>query len=260
MKIVKFDVPYAQVPNVLIFDKRLSWRAKAVFAYIQAKPNDWNFSSERMTEDANDGVDSTREGIKELEKFGYLSRHRQGDGRIEYDLKLPQEPPREIPSEGKSQRGKIPRIYKKDYIQRKSNTNILSESGLSREENKSIDQILDRFRLLNADYKKFFANKTYRKTVAELIETYGQEKIIKAIYLAKFAFSDKFFPHFLTPVELQKKWGKVKKFNETSKVENKRYQTDFEEFIEKMEKEVGGEVDMANLINIESKRVTELTK
>ncbi len=86
MKISNIEVPYAQIPNGVLFDPTLSWKAKGVWAYIQAKPNDWDFSSERMAGDSIDGVRATRSGIDELIEKGYLVARRLQSGRMEYSL------------------------------------------------------------------------------------------------------------------------------------------------------------------------------
>lgn len=110
-KVNKWEGPYTTVPNSLAFDKKLSWRAKGIFLYMQAKPVNWDFDSIRMSEDSTDGKDSTREGIKELVNQGFLRRKKLSTGKMEYELI---EPMAEIPTEGKTHRGKIRPILNKD--------------------------------------------------------------------------------------------------------------------------------------------------
>lgn len=86
MKINNIDVPYAQIPNTVLFDPNLSWKAKGIWAYIQAKPNDWDFASERMADDSTDGIKATRSGIDELIQSGYLLAKRLQSGRMVYSL------------------------------------------------------------------------------------------------------------------------------------------------------------------------------
>ena len=128
MKIKKLDVPFAQVANQVLNDSSISWKAKGLFAYIQGKPEDWDFASERMSKDSKDGIDGTLSGLKELEKNGYLIRKKMGDGRLEMELKLPTperenpvvDPEREKASQGKSLTGKSPSISNKESLQRKN--------------------------------------------------------------------------------------------------------------------------------------------
>lgn len=71
----KGDTPYTRTENVTMQDSRLSWKARGLLAYMLTKPDDWKFYIEELVTHATDGLDSTRAGIKELEKFGYFKRY-----------------------------------------------------------------------------------------------------------------------------------------------------------------------------------------
>ncbi len=116
-KLEKFEVPFTQVANVVFKDKRLSWRAKGLFGYIYSKPDNWDFSADRMSNDASDGADSTGEGIKELEATGYLTRKKRADGRVDYLISY--KPNREIPKQGINLTGKIPPLSNTDLYTNK---------------------------------------------------------------------------------------------------------------------------------------------
>lgn len=77
---------FTQVTNEVLNDRRLSWKAKGLYAYIYSKPDGWNFAYRRMAADSRDGDRATLAAIQELEDLGYVKRHRQGDGRIEYHI------------------------------------------------------------------------------------------------------------------------------------------------------------------------------
>lgn len=111
MKIDKLNVPFAQVPNELLCDPKVSLKAKGLWAYIQSKPNDYDFSADRIIDETADGVDSVKSALTELEVSGYLIRNRLQSGRVDYVLTFPKV---ENPTGGKSPRGKIPRISKKE--------------------------------------------------------------------------------------------------------------------------------------------------
>lgn len=51
---------FTTVPNSVLNDPRLSWKSKGLWAYIQSKPDGWDFSSERIAKDSADGVESVR--------------------------------------------------------------------------------------------------------------------------------------------------------------------------------------------------------
>ena|SRR3990167_1006999 len=103
-------------------------------------------------------------------------------------------------------------------------------------EARDISETIDAFRLINDNYKKMFGNTTERKVIKELISYYSKEEVLKLVYLAKFAITDQFFPNFITPYELQKKWNKVLKFYKI-KLKDKKYIQEFEKFMFQIEKE-----------------------
>lgn len=81
---------YAVIPNSILNNTKLSFKAKGLYAYIQSKPDDWNFSVENIAAQAKEGVESIRGAISELEQFGLLTRRKfqveKGHWDIEYIL------------------------------------------------------------------------------------------------------------------------------------------------------------------------------
>ena len=61
-------------PNELLQDENISWKAKGLYWYLQSKPDNWDFSAEKISREAKDGLDSTKSGLQELEKAWYLER------------------------------------------------------------------------------------------------------------------------------------------------------------------------------------------
>lgn len=89
MKIQKLNVPFAQVPNELLVDPNVSFSAKGLWSYIQSKPDNYDFSSERIVEETKEGIKAVQSALRELENTGYLSRSRHADGRVDYILAFP---------------------------------------------------------------------------------------------------------------------------------------------------------------------------
>jgi hypothetical protein len=89
-KLIKPNVPFGMVPNSLLNSKNVSLKAKGLFAFIQSKPDGWNFSVEKISFQCKEAKSSVSEGLKELEVFGYLLRkqsHEKGRlGAIDYEL------------------------------------------------------------------------------------------------------------------------------------------------------------------------------
>ena len=68
----------------LINDPSLSWKAKGLYVHLLTRPKEWLFSTEDLVLSGKDGSVSTRSGIKELEKAGYikLDRNRSENGQV----------------------------------------------------------------------------------------------------------------------------------------------------------------------------------
>ena len=67
---------YGTIPNDLLNSIHISFKAKGMYAYIQSKPDNWEFSAERISKQVKEGLPSVISALKELENFGYLARNR----------------------------------------------------------------------------------------------------------------------------------------------------------------------------------------
>ena len=71
---------FTVVDNHALRDDNLSLKARGLLVTLISLPDNWHFSEDGLIEIfKNDGQASIRSGIKELEKFGYLSRERTRD-------------------------------------------------------------------------------------------------------------------------------------------------------------------------------------
>jgi hypothetical protein len=82
---------YGIAPNELLNNCKVSFRAKGIFTYLQAKPQGWKFSTKRIAIEGKEGIAAVRSGLQELEEAGYLIRipNRGKDGKMigyEYNL------------------------------------------------------------------------------------------------------------------------------------------------------------------------------
>lgn len=88
-KLTKQNVPYGMVPNTLLNDNTISLKAKGLFAFMQSKPEGWNFSVDKIAFQCKEAKSSISEGLKELELLGYLVRKKQQTGNgfiVDYHL------------------------------------------------------------------------------------------------------------------------------------------------------------------------------
>ncbi|MCC8097445.1 MAG: helix-turn-helix domain-containing protein, partial [Eubacterium sp.] len=82
---------YTVMSNYHLFDKRLSFKAKGLLSFMLAVPDTWEFSIKGLAAMAKDGVDSVASTIKEMEKYGYVSRRQIRNDRgsfkdVEYTI------------------------------------------------------------------------------------------------------------------------------------------------------------------------------
>lgn len=216
-KLTKKDTGFAQVKNEVLADKKLSWKAKGLFAYLYSKPDDWDFSMWRIKEDSKDGKESTRIGLKELEAAGYLMRTRQTDGRMHYHITYKpcsekqnkeEKPCSENRNVRKSERGKIGTVSNKDL---NTNKDIVSNKDITIDQNspieKQIGEIIYLFRNLNPVYRGWFQRPPVRNKCRELLETFGFQKVKNAILYAERTISDRYAPTITSPAQLENKWG-----------------------------------------------------
>lgn len=109
----KRENPYVMIDKYGLNDERLSWKAKGLLAYLLSKPDDWQVYESDLIKRAADGRDSVRTGLRELEKYGYLSRRQiRGEngsfGHMEYivyERPITLDDTEEITVDGKSVHG-----------------------------------------------------------------------------------------------------------------------------------------------------------
>lgn len=76
---------YTNTCNQIIRDSRLTWKARGIFNYLWSQADKWQFYVAEVAQHAKDGVKSTRNGLDELEQFGYLKRVNRHDTTGSFD-------------------------------------------------------------------------------------------------------------------------------------------------------------------------------
>lgn len=80
MSLIKQNSNFTQVPNTLLNNANISLKAKGVWAFINSKPNGWNFSVKGIQAQCREGREAISMALKELEKYGYLERKHKPKG------------------------------------------------------------------------------------------------------------------------------------------------------------------------------------
>ena len=67
---------FTVMANYHLKDKRLSLKAKGLLSVMLSLPDDWNYNMKGLARLSKDGIDSVRSTVNELERYGYVTRHR----------------------------------------------------------------------------------------------------------------------------------------------------------------------------------------
>ena len=63
---------FTVITNSVFKDRRLSAKAKGILVEMLSMPENWDYTLKGLTTLFSDGMDSIRQGIKELEENGYI--------------------------------------------------------------------------------------------------------------------------------------------------------------------------------------------
>ena len=92
----KHNKNYTTINIHICNDARLGYKSKGIWLYAFSRPDDWTFYLKDISIRSADGEECVKNGLKELEKFGYLTREklRNDDGTYRYEytfFEVPQE-------------------------------------------------------------------------------------------------------------------------------------------------------------------------
>ena len=75
----KSPASFTVIPNRILRDEHLSYRARGLLAYLLSQPPDWKISSRRLMVATAEGRDAIRTALRELITVGYLDLIRTQD-------------------------------------------------------------------------------------------------------------------------------------------------------------------------------------
>ena len=71
---------WAAIPNRLLEDPSLPWKAKGLWAYLYSRPSGWQVREADLVNRSADGRDSVRSSLAALEQSGWLLREQTREG------------------------------------------------------------------------------------------------------------------------------------------------------------------------------------
>lgn len=196
---------YVVMNRTALNDKRLSWKAKGIMAYLLSMPDDWVFYTEELMTHAADGRDSFRSGFNELKKAGYVERKPIKDESTkkikEWETivhEVPIEPLTDIPEVEKPLTGnpqmekpqvENPTLLSTDINQvlNKPNTDsnqVLTDKDRDTKKQSSVNQLSDpNFLEIKQLYESNIRVATFRdcQAIDEAMEIYEPTLILEAI-------------------------------------------------------------------------------
>ena len=84
IRVFRSQTPFTTIPNAILEDDRLSFRAKGLLIYLLSKPDCWKVRQNHLASVGPDGAHSMRTAISELEDAGYmrLTTIRDAEGKM----------------------------------------------------------------------------------------------------------------------------------------------------------------------------------
>jgi len=79
-------IPYTQINNEILYSSELSLKAKGLYAYMYAKPDNWNFTASSMSSQLKENRKTILSIMKELKEFGLLEYEKLKNGKGVYTI------------------------------------------------------------------------------------------------------------------------------------------------------------------------------
>ncbi|WP_457635824.1 helix-turn-helix domain-containing protein [Persephonella sp.] len=164
-KLKKEDIGFTQIKNDVLVSS-LSLQAKGLYCYLYSKPDNWNFSAERIAVECNTSRNTILKYLKELEDNGYLERKKLKTGRVDYFIyKKPKSKNRTLDSEKPK--------YKKATVQKShgakfgpiSNKELYTNKDYITNKDIVADATKEKKFDLKSYYEKMFSNKDKRMAI-----------------------------------------------------------------------------------------------
>ena len=83
---------YVKIPNNLVNDRTISWKAKGLFCHMASKPDNYNFTVASLASQFPDGKSAIFAALDELKERGWITYLKRSNGQGKYKLETSLEP------------------------------------------------------------------------------------------------------------------------------------------------------------------------
>ena len=83
---------YVKIPNDLVDDRTISWKAKGLFCHMASKPDHWNFTVRSLASQFPDGKSAIFAALDELKQRGWITFTKRANGQGKYKLETSLDP------------------------------------------------------------------------------------------------------------------------------------------------------------------------
>jgi len=82
----QINANYTKIPNELLNDRTISWKAKGLFCHMASKTNDFHFTIRVLAKNYPDGKAAIYAALTELKEKGWITYIRKAEGYSKYIL------------------------------------------------------------------------------------------------------------------------------------------------------------------------------
>ena len=162
---------YTVMANFHLRDKSLSLKAVGLLSKMLSFNDGWKFSTKGLSAICKEGPDAILSALRELEKHGYLVRHRQrdGKGRMSSTLFEIYEEPQELPPERDKPHTENPCVEKPDVDNPRGDKSAQINTDQVITQKRNTD--LNNYQSINPDgMDRMDERERYREIIEENIE------------------------------------------------------------------------------------------
>jgi hypothetical protein len=123
------DGKFVQISNAALQDRRLSFTARGILAYVLSLPPDRHLTAEWLKTQASESRRTFRAALRELETYGYYRTTRKSGGRgVWVWEQVMSDAPAATESDGEAGGAEFPQVVSSDHLSSDVNTSDVNRS------------------------------------------------------------------------------------------------------------------------------------